>query len=190
MTDYDNVYFQMKNLYIKLAKIPYVSSISFPEKHPLFLGTKTIKINANKYREVFDKMIEENIYTILLHDFSIINLYYEFDEKGILLHQSLSYIPYYENDFFDTKYMRVDFEMEGRREFVHSLIHLHYSIYKNDIRLPVEKPIMPNQFVFFVLKYYYHINDKFLNTLDCRNFFSDKYLTQKEAEKLIISFSR
>ena len=54
-----------------------------------------------------------------------------------------------------SQYLRIDYEEQGRKEFCHSLIHLHMGPGRDSLRIPVDSVIYPNDFMFFVLNYFY-----------------------------------
>lgn len=100
------------------------------------------------------------------------------DEKKYLirLHDKLS------------NFVRVDYEVDGNAEYYHSLIHMHVGTERNAIRIPVEHCVMPYEFLYFVLKYVYRLDDDELCELefDCTR---TSMLTKNEKRKLKLAFS-
>ena len=87
-----------------------------------------------------------------------------------------------------SNFVRVDFEEVGRKEYYHSLIHMHIGTERNALRIPIEHFVMPFEFLFFVLKYVYHLPDEELTGIECE-ISRNSMLTEKEKKKLKLVFS-
>lgn len=120
--------------------------------------------------EAFDKMMYNCQYTILLEDDSMVFLFYEFNDNNNVTGHILSYLPSFRNDSENGKeytdenneeeinfiqlhrrisnFVRVDFEEVGRKEYYHSLIHMHIGTERNALRIPIEHFVMPFEFLF------------------------------------------
>lgn len=160
--------------------------------------------------EAFDKMMYNCQYTILLEDDSMVFLFYEFNDNNNVTSHILSYLPSFRNDSENGKeytdenneeeinfiqlhrrisnFVRVDFEEVGRKEYYHSLIHMHIGTERNALRIPIEHFVMPFEFLFFVLKYVYHLPDEELTGIECE-ISRNSMLTEKEKKKLKLVFS-
>lgn len=197
---------QFINLYFIQQNIGTISVINgnFHERERA-IGIKSEKITPERYVESFNKMESEETYTLTLIDDSLICLYYEFDETGVITKHELSFLPSYkvedESDEYNDdvspfelfkrirNYVRVDFDDVGYKEYTHSLIHAHFGCGKgNSIRIPVEHVVLPYEFLFFVLKYIYRIDDDELLTLQFTYGRGSK-LTDNEKDKLRLLFS-
>lgn len=169
------------------------------------IGVKSEIIRFNSYIESINSIIEKGEYSIEFIDGSMVNFWYEFDKAGKCVMHSISYMPYYKdvNDeeaedanideyFFCervSQYLRIDYEEQGRKEFCHSLIHLHMGPGRDSLRIPVDSVIYPNDFMFFVLNYIYGegIEDKYFEKRAEEDIIRD-FLTEAEKERARISF--
>ena len=174
------------------------------------MGNKAGKIRFHSYMEAFDEMMYNCQYTVLLEDDSMIFLFYEFDENNNVIGHILSYLPSFRNDSENRKentdennqeeidfkqlhrmisnFVRVDFEEVGRKDYYHSLIHMHIGTERNALRIPIEHFVLPFEFLFFVLKYIYNLEDDELTVIECE-MARDSMLTEKEKKKLKLVFS-
>ncbi len=170
----------------------------------LSIGTKSEKVTPERYVESFNRMEKEQTYTLTLIDDSMLCFYYEFNEKGQIVKHELSFLPSYRiedgsGEYYDEvppfelfkkirNYVRVDFDEVGYKEYIHSRIHAHFGTEKsNEIRIPVEHVVLPYEFLFFVLKYIYRIDDNELSSLQCDHRRESK-LTNNERSKLKLLF--
>jgi len=85
-------------------------------------------------------------------------------------------------------YIRIDFDEQGRKEYYHSLIHMHVGTNKNSIRIPVEHSILPFEFLYFILKYLYFLSDNSTDILIC-DIPRQSMLTDKEKKRLKLVFA-
>lgn len=150
-----------------------------------------IKFNTLNYVLVYKQIIDNKKYHILLNDGSLICFYYQFDENGKIVNHCLYYIPApsenvfsaFQTKFYNSiteldtstivelselleKYIRIDYDLEGKKEVVHTTVHLHYGINSDKLRLPVYSKVYPEEFVYFILKYVYESDDDNLEKLD------------------------
>ena len=169
------------------------------------IGVKSEKIRFNSYVDSINSIIHNEGYSVEFIDGAMVNFWYEFDEKDNCCMHSISYIPYYKDvldeesedanldeDYFRehvSKYLRIDYEEQGRTEFCHSLIHMHLGPGRESLRMPVDSVIYPEDFMFFVLKYIYE--EKIDSSIFDRrksNEIGRYYLTDAEKQGPHISF--
>lgn len=166
----------------KSKKINY--TLGYKENNNV-IGYSSPRVNFKSYIEVFTDMVNTGKFYLSFIDGSVVNMEYLFKDDEIYKHTLSFYPSYYnelgcsgsetlerygveeENDLKDLKvllsnYIRVDFDEIGYEEHFHSLVHMHASIFKDSIRLPVESYILPLEFVCFVLKYIYKEKDEYL----------------------------
>ncbi len=203
-----------ENNYYKCAKINCVSG--YREKHNI-IGFSSPRINFKSYREVYTDMVENNKYYLIFIDGSILNMEYLFDGNIICKH-TLSFYPSCNNELGSSgsealeqygiedeneiedlqillsNYIRVDFDEVGRKEYFHSLVHMHTSVFKQSVRFPVESYILPLEFICFVLKYIYRENGQYLDDWyvklqsDYNLFDTRKLLTENELKRFRLHF--
>ena len=211
----------VQNQFMKISglqrKIQIINDVNDYHENQKSIGDKSEKIRFKTYMEVFDQMMYDARYTVLLEDDSMIFLYYEFDENGKIVEHVLSYLPNFRNEEVSkenreiqdkddrngdadaeissevlhrrlSNFIRVDYENEGRKEYFHSLIHMHIGTEREALRIPVEHCVMPFDFLFFVLKYIYHICDEQLICLESSKQ-KEVMLTEKERKKLKLIFN-
>ena len=151
------------------------------------IGETTAHIKYDSYKEIFDNILREDKYTILLTDDSMLIMQYVFDESGKLLQHTLSFLPNYRSTILGegeeikedaditpkefgmrvSNYIRIDYGEIGRQDYYHALVHLHIGIFKDSIRLPLQSFLYPNEFLFLIFKYIYHLDDEVLSKLEC-----------------------
>ena len=185
-------------------KIHIINDVNDYHETKNIIGNKADKIRFHSYMEAFDKMMYNCQYTILLEDDSMVFLFYEFNDNNNVTGHILSYLPSFRNDSENGKeytdenneeeinfiqlhrrisnFVRVDFEEVGRKEYYHSLIHMHIGTERNALRIPIEHFVMPFEFLFFVLKYVYHLPDEELTGIECE-ISRNSMLTEKEKKK-------
>ena len=185
-------------------KIHIINDVNDYHETKNIIGNKADKIRFHSYMEAFDKMMYNCQYTILLEDDSMVFLFYEFNDNNNVTSHILSYLPSFRNDSENGKeytdenneeeinfiqlhrrisnFVRVDFEEVGRKEYYHSLIHMHIGTERNALRIPIEHFVMPFEFLFFVLKYVYHLPDEELTGIECE-ISRNSMLTEKEKKK-------
>ena len=197
---------QFMNLYLVQQVIGSINIVNnnYHERE-LSIGTKSEKITPERYITSFKQMEIEQTYTLTLIDDSMICLYYEFNDNEQIIKHELSFLPSYRiedgsGEYYDDvspfelfkrirNYVRVDFDEVGYKEYIHSLIHAHFGAEKNnEIRVPVEHVVLPYEFLFFVLKYIYGVDDDELKILHFHHGRQSK-LTGNEKSKLRLLFS-
>ena len=182
-----NQFNQLSNLQ---QKIQIINVVNDCHEAKSFIGDKADKIRFHSYMNSFNEMMYKNQYTISLKDDSMIFLHYEFDDDNNVVGHSLTYLPNFRDDRENieekvygeedddeeinyiqlhrriSNFVRVDFEKVGREEYYHSIIHMHIGTERNALRIPIEHYVMPFEFMFFVLKYVYHLSDRELTDLE------------------------
>lgn len=151
------------------------------------IGETTDHIKYDSYQEIFDKLLRDDKYTILLIDDSIITMQYIFDDNGKLLQHTLSFLPNYRQNILEdeeemqedadispkefsrrlSNYIRIDYGELGRQDYYHALVHLHIGVFKESVRMPLQCFLYPKEFLFLIFKYIYHLEDDELVKLEC-----------------------
>lgn len=148
------------------------------------------------YREVYSELIKSRIYNMKFVDGSLIQLQYKFKGNSISEHR-LAYFPSplldrytedkpnydpinFEEDiyrdiidkFIITSPIRIDYTPEQFVEDEHPMCHMHFGQIEG-CRIPVSRPIHPDEFMKFIIKNFY-------------NKFFIKYMTEFNFESLKI----
>lgn len=150
------------------------------------IGETTEHIQYNSYKEIFDIILYQDQYTIALIDDSMILMHYIFDNDGNMIQHTLSFLPNYKDTYLKEdelwiddstseinynsrlgNYIRVDYNSLGRREYYHTLVHMHVGVFKDGIRIPLQHFLYPYEFLYIIFKYIYHIEDDKLKKLFC-----------------------
>lgn len=187
---------QLLNIYQHFTKISIIQEVDYPtiieKNNQIIIGNLSERISHNNYSESTRKMIENVEYTILLTDLSIISIYYVFDKiSENIIYGNLSFIPFKDSNedlMSESKYIRIDYDNCGRKEYVHTLVHMHFSTYKNNVRIPLDHVVTPVEFVYIILKYFYEIDDPLLEKQDYSEKINAVVLSKNESKKLKISF--
>lgn len=178
-----------RNFYNYDNLINCVNNINFKNKK---IGS-IFKFNYLSYVSVYSEIVNNNKYHLLLNDGSIICFYYQFDYSNNIQKHSLYYIPMpSENiiqkfgsqaissidelspeilvELYDLleKCIRIDYDLEGKKNFTHTNVHLHYGINEDKIRFPIYSKVYPEEFVYFILKYVYESDDERLEKLNLK----------------------
>ena len=171
------------------------------------IGETTDHVKYDTYQEIFDKLMRDEKYTILLTDDSIITMQYIFNSSGELLQHTLSFLPNYRQNDYNSEddmqgnadispkeysmklsnYIRIDYEEKGREDYYHALVHLHMGVFKESMRIPLQCFLYPNEFLWFIFKYIYHVDDSKLSRLECE-LPKNCLLKEKEIKKLRMAF--
>lgn len=158
------------------------------------IGENTDHIKYSNYREQTEKILKEEGYTILLIDDSFLTLNYHFDNEGNISKHVLSFVPSYKNDLYRedmdknevrqnhqeqdanvseeafckriSNYIRIDYDTLGQKKYYHTPVHFHAGVFDYSFRLPFETALFPNDFLYLIFKYIYHIEDECLNMLE------------------------
>ena len=170
------------------------------------IGINTEHFKYHNYKELFDKTLGEERFTLSLLDDSMIVLYYEFNEEGKIIKHNLSFLPNYRYDLFRcdkmyddedegedeissevfaeriNNYIRIDFDDKGYEEYYHAAVHMHIGVFQGGIRIPVQTIIYPYEFLYLIFKYLYHIGDCDLEKLNCEHK-KDLNLSVRELKK-------
>lgn len=103
---------------------------------------------------LFEEIFCDEKYCFLLADNSIVSMHYTFNEDGSIFYHNLAYIPNpgeilgtqkFENAI--GRYLRIDCDEVGRKDFVHTLVYLHVGAMKGGTRIPFKHHIYPNECV-------------------------------------------
>lgn len=152
-----------------------------------------IKFNYFSYVSIYLEILNNEKYHLLLNDGSLICFYYLFDNLNKIKKHSLYYIPAPSEELLQKfnsqvisslnelsqenlielsnlleKNIRIDYDLEGKKEFTHTNVHLHYGINKDKIRFPIYSKVYPEEFVYFVLKYVYDSDDDRIENLNLK----------------------
>lgn len=125
-------------------------------------------VKKSNYKDFFEHCLNERQYSFTLEDDSLVQLYYEDDSEKIIK-SSLTFIP---NPERDLSYFRFDLDYSARRDYNHTLYHIHFGYYSNDFRICLYSFPFPSEFLKFInciiLKDFNHLfnKDKFLHNLD------------------------
>ena len=160
------------------------------------IGYNTGHMKPSNYLEVYNKIIENEQYSIYLYDESLISFYYNFDASGRMVGHNLLYIPSpidesgkSSEEIAYSKFLRVDFDQKGYQNVIHTQVHLHMSIYKTEFRVPMAHYLSPKEFLYIVLKYMYHSQEDFVDKL-LTNSEHTTLLNEDELTKLRILFGK
>jgi hypothetical protein len=158
-------------------------------------------------------MLDEKKYNILINDESMISFYYQFEEDGRIKHHNLSYLPSIDSDIYFEEnitlenqlliskilnnYIRIDYDKTGKKEIVHTDVHMHFGIYpkevslaNNEFRIPMEGILFPYEFIYIICKYFYEVADDYVSFLLEGKYSKSICLEQNEKDKIVLSFNR
>lgn len=192
---------QIKYLYINATKFNIIMNIHLmvicerkdQNNNKYYdIGERCKKISQGNYLSAYNDAINKNEYSILFKDYSYITFYYQFDINKNLIYSSLNYVPFCQKDvdIQNNSYTRIDFEKQGHCEFFHPLSHMHFTTNKNDVRLPLDHVMTPNEFLYFVLVHIYHNKEDKLKKLDLSSKLSCSVMSLDEIKKIRISFGQ
>lgn len=197
--DFDLIKNQFKSLYNHLSHFKRFTDMVYADYREIKDGSGNIisyeigkrleKMSYDSYLERLNHVIDDSEYSVLFDDFSFASLFYQFDKDKKLVYSSLNFVPYYEDadELKNNKYVRIDYEEQGHLEFIHTYSHMHLTVNKNDIRLPIDHVLTPNEFIYFVLVHIYHELDN-INKLDLNSNLSPVVMSNDEIKKMHISF--
>ena len=136
-------------------------------------------LKDQRYEIMYNECLKEGDYNFLLLDGALLQMKYEFDNRGNLVGHILSFYPHpnmeryqdnpqeyeklhYGNEFFTdivegkilASPLRFDYSQD-HTDIVHPRVHACLGNYK-DCRIPINKPISPNRFVSFILRNFYY----------------------------------
>ncbi|MCM2588091.1 DUF2290 domain-containing protein [Rossellomorea marisflavi] len=211
--EYEVVCRQIMNLYLVQERIPSINDVNIFNINEFEIGERTNKLTQNTYPDVYKELLEEKKYNILINDESIISFHYLFDDKNNIKKHSLSFIPSLDLEIAlsdeltlenrliilqnTNNYLRIDFDLTGKKNIVHTDVHMHYGIFHteyekefSEFRIPLEGIFYPNEFIYLVFKYIYDLKDEFVNFLLEENYNKKQRLEECEIDKLILSFNR
>jgi len=136
-----------------------------------------------------------------------------FNQDGKVKHHNLSYIPSIdfeiyleenismENQILISKsannYIRIDYDRTGKKQIVHTDIHMHFGIYpreesltNSEFRIPMEGILFPYEFMYIIFKYFYEVEDEYVSFLLREKYSKSVCLETNEWDKLVLSFNR
>lgn len=129
-----------------------------------FIGKHIGNVSLDNYTSMLETIFNDSHYAISLSDGSLICSCYSFDEACNLCSFSISFLPNTESDelfsngsnfFHGEYYFRIDYEPNSYVENTHPKIHLHQTMDRKCIRIPVARVILLSDFLYFVLKNIY-----------------------------------
>lgn len=207
---------QVDHFYKVFQKVPIIKDYKlFTDLYNnQIFGKRVPKLSFNNYIEVYRNILINREYCVLLMDESIISMVYQFDINGNISYHCLTYIPSVplevninDSEVNDeekvilikelSKYIRFDYEPLVFKPVIHSNVHMHVGIHDRDkdsdsknIRFTFEGIIFPNDFLYFVFKYIYCLDDEQIDPL---NYDVDKktcLLDPFEESKFVFSYNR
>lgn len=197
-TEKELVFSEWKKLYYSCSNLHNVNDVKFPSEVNFCLGKKVEHVKEDNYREVFEKLFNDNNFSILMMDGGIISLFYKFEQNGDVCSHCLHYFPNilieseeddiynlfsdYENKNILSKYVRIDFGKIGFQEHYHSACHIHFSLNKDGVRIPCNSWVSPMEFYMFIMTYIYHA------PVDIDKTSKRKVLTENELLKCYLKF--
>ena len=207
LTDFQIIEQQFLNFRILENDIDIINIVSNYCCRKNEIGITTEHIKYNTYKEIYNNTLRDEGFTILLTDDSIISMQYIFDDNGKLKKHTLSFLPNYKRDILSNEeepqedavisseefsmrlsnYMRIDYGELGRKDYYHALVHLHIGVFRESMRIPLQSFLYPNDFLFFIFKYIYHLEDEKLLKLEC-DIPKQCLLRENELKKLRMAF--
>jgi len=178
-----NVYKEIKKITYDLVRVGLADEYREPildDKTISWKGCTDISISMKNipYKDIYEKINKDKNFNFKLPDGGMFQLLYAFDNGGVFKHR-LAYFPapdfeefqnnpdIYNNDeiygdIVNKQVMpvivRVDYNRieEENSEIHHPYCHLTLGQYKN-CRIPIEKPLSPNNFISFILDNFYYV---------------------------------
>ena len=190
----DRIYHEWQWIYENFPHFDSLLDVKSPVISGSVIGYNVGHFKPNNYSEVYNKTVEEELYSIYLFDESLINFYYIFDSSGKIVGHNLMYIPspidengVISEEIAFSKFLRVDFDQKGYENIIHTQVHLHVSVYKTEFRVPLGHYLSPKEFLYIVLKYICHSKEPFVDKL-LTSGKHDILLNTDEADKLRLLF--
>lgn len=213
LTDYDIVVEQLMSLYLVQSRISVINNVRIPRIEQQEVGLKVEKMNYYNYHDKYFKMLDEKNYNILFNDESLLCFYYLFDKNNKIRQHNLYYIPSIdvgiykeENISLEEKvliakccnnYIRIDYDLQGKQDIIHTDVHMHFGIYPGEeilgsyeLRIPCEGLLYPYEFIYIISKYLYNANCNDLEFLLKKKYHKKILLEENEKNKFILSFCR
>ena len=136
-----------KNFFNYDSLITHSNNINFKNNN---IGS-LIKFNILNYVSVFNEIIMNKKYHVLLNDNSLICYHYQFDDNGSVAKHCLYYIP------SPSENILLAFQSKA-----------YSSIEELDpqLRFPIYSKVYPEEFLYFILKYVYESDDIKLEKLN------------------------
>ncbi len=187
MNEFNKIKKEMEWILCNKGFSKYIDSVNNKVIHDNRIGSSISHTKRRNYFDVFNKIIDNDEYFLLFADFSILHFDYMFNDNNQVIFSRLTYFPYVENELAKniqySKYIRIDYEPDDHKEIIHTKCHLHIGIDKNNFRIPVSTIIYPIEFIYFILKYIYHEDSKFIELITLHNE-KESILTDNEINKL------
>lgn len=160
---------QIEWLYCNIQSYKLIKEINYPNINSTFVGQVCERLNPNNYDFYYQQMYFDSKYSIMLDDDSLIFFEYRFDNSDNLIQHSLSYLPtpfQFTNEdngeeidhvqcAYLNKYLRIDFDSIGYKEFTHTYVHMHIGLLNCSTRFPVSHIISPLEFVSLIFTHFY-----------------------------------
>lgn len=204
---------QILNLYLIQEKIPIINDVNVFKLGDTEIGERTGKFTQITYPDLYKELLMSEKYHILINDESIISFYYLFDEDKKIKKHNLSFIPSLDMEIYladepsiddrililqnTNNYLRIDYDPTGKKEIVHTDVHMHFGIFHtenekqySELRIPLEGVIYPNEFIYIILKYIYEVEDSAVDFLLEDKYVKEHFLEDCELDKLILTFNR
>lgn len=158
-TDYNIVKEDIKFINSNQHKLKHINYVNLNRIENLNIGRKTPMVDSDNYKGVYDEIIGNNSFEILFKDSSFITFQYSFNKRKSFAKYSLHYFPNcYINETLSIKeigkYLRIDFEPNSHRPNIHSSVHIHPNIFRQEIRLSFSTHVYPKDFLYIIMKYF------------------------------------
>lgn len=185
---------------------PFERQLSGDMVEITFSGYRHISssIKDREYKDIYDQLKEERAYLVRMADGALVQIMYMFKEGDIQRHR-LAFFPspylhefqnepeiYLEDeiyaDILDRNIvpfpLRFDFDARDgvHEEVTHPMSHLTLGQYRN-CRIPVTAPLMPYQFIEFILRNFYHTaHERYCDRLTvCSGVFDESIVVAERA---------
>lgn len=204
---------QILNLYLIQEKISIINDVKVFKMGDKEIGERTGKFTQVTYPDLYKELLLNEKYHLLINDESVISFYYLFDENKKIKKHNLSFIPSLDMDVYladeislndrililqnTNNYLRIDYDSKGKKDIVHTDVHMHYGIFHteyekdySELRIPFEGVLYPYEFIYIILKYIYEVENEVLDFLLEEKYNKDSFLEQSELDKLVLTFNR
>lgn len=192
----DQIISELRWIYENYHHFDDLLDVKNPIVESSIIGKNVGHFKPSNYTELYNKTYESEDYSICLLDGGLICFYYIFNSGGKIVGHNIMYIPSpidetgcSGEEIAFAKYLRVDFDQKGYESIIHTQVHLHISIYKTEMRIPIAHYLSPKEFLYIVLKYLYHSQDAFVDKLvDDKE--HELLLNEEELNKLRLVFGK
>ena len=160
---FDDLLFIYKN-YVNSNGV--IKNCDYPSINSDYIGNCKCRISRENYFSDFEELVEKSGYILEMRDGSLISFCYYFDKDDNLDNFEVSFIPYYKSDMLKnynlhsilSKYIRIDYDKTGYSEVIHPLIHMHNNLERDGLRIPLDSPVSPSEFLYLIIRYYYNFD--------------------------------